>query len=110
MPKALRSHAIVSIGGEIIVIGGHFVGGETALYKLSCYDSNCKWTTLPQKLKFARSSMVAMAIPDDFFNCKWIATPIYETTNWILSFKSFLIEIKKLKFEKRIKYDSQTKT
>ena len=73
-PKPLRGHALVSIGSDIIVIGGisdvrqEYVR-HSSLYKLSCKNGDCQWTTLPQSLKFARSDMVAMAIPDDFFDC-----------------------------------------
>ena len=75
MPEPLHDHAIVSIGGDIIVIGGYtrygaYGGGcQSALYNLSCKNGDCQWTTLPQNLKIARRSMVAMAIPDDFFDC-----------------------------------------
>ena len=80
LPMKLRSHSIVTIGGDIIVIGGvpddaqckNFQGNAVckALYKLSCKSGNCQWTTLPQSLEFSRTDMVALAIPDDFFDCK----------------------------------------
>ena len=70
LPKLLRGHAIVSIGGDIVVIGGSDGNDfQSALYKLECKNGDCQWTTLPQSLKFARFAMVAMAIPDDFFDC-----------------------------------------
>ena len=78
LPKELQGHAIVSIGDDIVVIGGfnyydydydYYDDNNYNLYKLSCQNGNCQWTTLPQRLKSARSFMVAMAIPDDFFDC-----------------------------------------
>ena len=70
LPKLLASHAIVSIGGDIIVIGGwDDINDQSNLYKLSCYNEDCQWTTLPQTLKVHRDDMVAVAIPDDFFDC-----------------------------------------
>ena len=71
LPKKINSHAIVSIGGDIIVIGGwdDYLYDQSTLYKLSCQNEDCQWTTLPQSLKFPRRSMVAIAIPDDFFYC-----------------------------------------
>jgi len=71
LPKKIYGHAIVSISGDIIVIGGWDDDNElqSILYKLSCQNEDCQWTTLPQSLKFARNSMVAIAIPDDFFYC-----------------------------------------
>ena len=70
LPKPLKDHAIVSIGGDIIVIGGwDDINDQSNLYKLSCYNEDCQWTTLPQTLKVHRDDMVAVAIPDDFFDC-----------------------------------------
>ena len=75
LPKKLSGIGIVSIGGDIIVIGGlgydhnYNYKYQSAIYKLSCQNGNCQWTTLPQSLKFARSNMIAVAIPDDFFDC-----------------------------------------
>ena len=73
MPKKLTHARIVSIDGDIIVIGGLDYSQnreeQSALYKLSCKSGNCQWTTLPQSLEIARSDMVAIAIPDDFFDC-----------------------------------------
>ena len=72
MPKPLSSHALVSIGGDIIVIGGvdSNYDDQSSLYKLSCNNGDCKWTTLDQKLQKPRSDMVAMVVPDDFFDCQ----------------------------------------
>ena len=72
LPKPLKDHAIVSIGGDIIVIegyDGYAYDDQSNLYKLSCYNEDCQWTTLPQTLKVHRDDMVAVAIPDDFFDC-----------------------------------------
>ena len=71
LPKKIYGHAIVSIGGDIIVIGGQDDDDDfqSTLYKLSCQNEDCQWTTLPQSLKFPRSAMVAIPIPDDFFDC-----------------------------------------
>ena len=70
LPKPLNGHAIVTIGGDIIVIGGwDGDDNQSALYKLECKNGDCQWSILPQTLKIARGQMVAMAIPDDFFDC-----------------------------------------
>ena len=71
LPKPLYSHAIVSLGGDIIVIGGWDNDNrQSDLYKFSCSDGECEWTTMDQKLLKPRSSMVAMVVPDDFFDCQ----------------------------------------
>ena len=70
MPKPLTSHAIVSLGGDIIVIGGYDPSRSDKMYKLSCSDGECDWTTMDKKLQKTRSRMVAMVVPDDFFDCQ----------------------------------------
>ena len=71
LPKSISDHAIVRIGGDIVVIGGYDgVDYQSALYKLTCSDGNCQWHTLPDTLRFARANMIAIAIPDDFFDCR----------------------------------------
>ena len=72
MPKPLYWHAIVSLGGDIIVIGGEDSRSKLQLdlYKLSCSNGECEWTTMEQKLQKPRDSMVAMVVPDDFFDCQ----------------------------------------
>ena len=71
LPNPLEYHVIVSLGGDIIVIGGNGPNGRSDdIYKLSCSDGECEWTTMDQKLQKPRTSMVAMVVPDDFFDCQ----------------------------------------
>ena len=72
MPKPLYGHSIVSIGGDIIVIGGADSNekAQSDLYKFSCNNGDCQWTNLEQKLQNPRRGMVAMVVPDDFFDCQ----------------------------------------
>ena len=70
----IRSTSVVSIGGNIVVVGGAVGGADSPknLYQLACFDGDCQWTELPQRLNenSYTSDIVAIAIPDDFFDCK----------------------------------------
>ena len=69
MPKKLRRHSAVQIGGDLYVIGGYqgeHIGDQSAIYKLSCFSRVCKWTTMNQELKVARSWTIAIPIPKSF--------------------------------------------
>ena len=54
-----------------------FIGGynddteqkEDSVYKLQCYNLNCEWTKMDQKLRFARRNFVASFVPDSLLNC-----------------------------------------
>ena len=71
MPVPLRFHEMVSIGDDLIVVGGISLSGRRSsnLYRLSCRNSDCHWSELPQKLAIAREVLVAIAIPDNFVEC-----------------------------------------
>ena len=67
MPKSLTWHSMVEVNGDLYVIGGsNFVNGDKLIYKLSCSNGNCTWTTLTQQLKFAREGQVAILVNDSF--------------------------------------------
>ena len=71
--KTLSRHQMVSIGHDLVVIGGHserLKGGySNNLFKLSCSNNACKWETLSQKMKTPRYWFVAISVPDDFVAC-----------------------------------------
>ena len=67
-PKKLNNHAAVSVGRDLIILGGR---GNTEeedmqLYKFSCENRNCKWEKLPERLKTQRSNLIAITIPNTF--------------------------------------------
>ena len=69
MPKALRSHSILEIQGDLFVFGGYSSNGwnqQSEIHKMSCLSAVCSWTTINQELKVARESLVAMSVPDYF--------------------------------------------
>ena len=74
LPKALECHELVSVGPDIMVLGGFHAEKDTAqsdtLYVMSCRSNNCKWDTLPQKLINARQNFVAISVPKDFLKCQ----------------------------------------
>ena len=78
LPKKLLYPAAVSIDGDMFLIGGYEYqkGWHSTIYKLICKSEECYWThprrpgtVLPQTLRLGRSQMVAVAVPDDFFDC-----------------------------------------
>ena len=70
MPESLQWHSMVEVNGDLYVIGGDKYGddyyGDKLIYKLSCSDGNCTWTTLTQQLKYAREGQVAILVNDSF--------------------------------------------
>ena len=52
----------------VLLIGGDPDGTnrQDKIYELKCENTieNCEWMALPQKLKYARESFIAMLIPD----------------------------------------------
>ena len=71
LPKPLFWHQMVSVDGAVIAIGGYsnVNGYSKSLYKLAC-SQECHWKEMSQKLTVARSSFVAMTIPDEMTNCQ----------------------------------------
>ena len=73
LPKNLRGLQMVPAGNEVIVIGGYSTDGsgyQNALYKLNCVSEGCTWQSMaPLQLSVARRFHLAIAVPDDFFNC-----------------------------------------
>ena len=59
---------MLQIQGDVFVFGGKDQEDvdQTEIYKLSCYNEDCTWTTLNQTLKIKRSHLVAIAVPDSF--------------------------------------------
>ena len=61
----------MNFNGTVLAIGGASCGGySNLLFKLVCYDDDCQWEEMSQKLKVARNYFVAMAIPDEMAVCK----------------------------------------
>ena len=71
MPKGLEGHEMVSIGNDVIVIGGRDENYKysDSIYKLSCTINICKLETLQTKLNVARAWFTAIPLPDDFIDC-----------------------------------------
>ena len=67
----LFGHEMVSIGYDLIVIGGDIGGGSFSgsIYKLSCSNFVCKWEKLQMELKVPRARFTAIPLPDDFISC-----------------------------------------
>ena len=57
---------MVSLGPDL-----YFIGAE-GIYLLECYDYECFWTQMKQKLDTYRANFVAFGIPDTLANCNWI--------------------------------------
>ena len=71
LPKHIHAHQMVSIGYDLLVIGGFVLneGYTSKLYKLSCSNQVCKWEHLSKELQLHRGYHVAIALPDDFVDC-----------------------------------------
>ena len=75
LPKPLMSLEMVSVGFDLIAIGGaesiFLINSKVSpdLFKLSCTNNICQWETLHQKLKLPRCRFVAIPVPDHFINC-----------------------------------------
>ena len=67
----LWGHEMVSIGYDLIVIGGIPIGGgySGSIYKLSCSNNVCKWDKLLTQLKVPRYDFTAIPLPNDFIEC-----------------------------------------
>ena len=67
----LQGHEMVSIGYDLIVIGGFGYGGNDSgsIYKLSCSNNLCKWDKLPEELKIPRRYFAAIHLPENFIDC-----------------------------------------
>lgn len=61
---------LVSHGGAMVSLGPDlfFIGAE-GIYLLECYDYECFWTQMKQKLDTYRANFVAFGIPDTLVNC-----------------------------------------
>jgi hypothetical protein len=74
LPKKLSSASLLPSpdGQGVILIGGWSYtdnADQSSMYKLICDQLGCKWSEMEQQLKIARSSLVAMLIPDTLTNC-----------------------------------------
>merc|ERR1712079_529729 len=52
MPKKLFGHSMISYNGDVYAIGGSSPDGyenERAIYRLSCPNQKCQWTTIEQE-------------------------------------------------------------
>ena len=71
MYRQLYSHQMVTIGKDVLAIGGYASGWgySKSLFQFGCSDHDCEWTVLDQELKIGRQSFVAMAIPEELTKC-----------------------------------------
>jgi hypothetical protein len=58
-------------GQGVILMGGSDTNNaiQSSMYKLICDQLGCKWSEMEQQLIIARSSLVAMLIPNQLTNC-----------------------------------------
>ena len=69
MPYGLTGHEIVSIGYDLIVIGGFGEAGyQNSIYKLSCFNLVCEWEQSLVDLNIAREYFTAIPLPDNFLD------------------------------------------
>ena len=69
MPNGLTGHEIVSIGYDLIVIGGFGDRSyQNSIYKLSCFNHECEWEQLQVDLNIAREYFTAIPLPDNFLD------------------------------------------
>ena len=69
LPKALNGHLSLSLGNNLIVMGGYSgsistAGYSASIYKLTCISGKFTWKELEVKLQTARSDFVADFIPN----------------------------------------------
>ena len=70
LPKGLVGQEMVSIGYDLIVIGGYDGSSRSgSIYKFFCSNHICKWDKLPEELKTPRSFFTAILLPDNFIDC-----------------------------------------
>ena len=72
MPKALALHSLVPFGKDVVIFGGIDSNGKVSkgIYKLTCSNRACTWTTMNQELSVGRSLFVAIPIPDSVAKCR----------------------------------------
>ena len=72
MPKKLIGHSMIGYGQEeLITIGGmdRHKNFQKHFYRLTCSSGICKWSTMNQKLKDARSVFVAIPLKNSMASC-----------------------------------------
>ena len=62
----IYDHTMIEMQGDVFVFGGIGSVDAKAIYKLSCSSGICSWSTLSQALKFGKSLIVAIPVPDSF--------------------------------------------
>ena len=69
LPKAIRSHSMVSLRDKIVLLGGYDgVAVRKEMYQLDC--PSCHWNKLQQTLEHARSIFVSFPIPNQWSTCE----------------------------------------
>ena len=72
MPYGLTGHEMLSIGYDLIVMGGTGDRGgyqNNSIYKLSCFNHVCEWEQLLLDLNIPREYFTAIPLPDNFLDC-----------------------------------------
>ena len=72
MPKALAGHSMVPFGKDIVILGGEDsnLKASKGIYKITCSNRACTWTTMDQELSVGRIGFVAIPIPDSVAKCR----------------------------------------
>ena len=70
LPKKLYGHAVIGLDNDMIVLGGNSgFWYEKAIYRLSCANADCTWTTMKQALKVRRQYFVAIPMNNSQVTC-----------------------------------------
>ena len=67
MPEAVYGHSLVPFGMSVVIVGGYY---SKSLYKFSCSNRACTWTTMEQEMSIRRVDFVAIPIPESLAKCK----------------------------------------
>ena len=66
----MYGHSMVEFNGDVYTFGGspsHF-NAQSTIFRLSCTNLNCIWTTIKQKMKVARRFAVAIPVEESLLN------------------------------------------
>ena len=71
MPHIIYQHEMVTLGTDLVVIGGDCKNcpDKSSLYIMTCQNQLCAWQEMNQRLKIGREQFVAMIIPDELVDC-----------------------------------------
>ena len=72
---------MLEIRGDLFTFGGEDENGipVRSIHRITCLNRTCKWTTKNQKLKIARSYLMAIPVADSVERClgKFYNEPLF---------------------------------